>query len=81
MALGWGWRGADPHGPEHFSYEPGCSAPVNNASPVAVASTAALTVAIAIDFLSGRAAYGDEVIEVFRALDVSPFDRVCTLRS
>jgi len=48
---------------------------------VAVASTAALTVAIAIDFLSGRAAYGDEVIEVFRALDVSPFDRVCTLRS
>lgn len=70
-----------PCGREPFSYEPGCSAPVNNASPVVVAATSALTAAMVIDFLTGRAAYGDEVIEVFRALDKSPFDRVGTVIS
>ena len=67
-------------GRESFSFEPGCSAPVNNASPVAVAASAALTAAVVIDFLTGEAVYDDEVIEVFRALDIPPFDRVGTLR-
>jgi len=70
-----------PYAPEPPRYEAGCSAPINNASPVAVAATAALTAAVVIDFLAGRAEYGDEVIEVFHALDEAPFDRVGTLRS
>jgi molybdopterin/thiamine biosynthesis adenylyltransferase len=70
-----------PFAPEPPRYEAGCSAPVNNASPVAVAATAALTAAVVIDFLAGRAEYGDEVIEIFHALDEAPFDHVGTLRS
>jgi hypothetical protein len=66
---------------ESFSFEPGCSAPVNNASPVAVAASAALTAGVTIDFLAGRAHWGDEVIEVYRALEEPPFDCVGTFRS
>lgn len=70
-----------PFEPEPPQYETGCSAPVNNASPVAVAAVAALTAAVVIDYLAGRAEYGDEVIEVFRVLDEAPFNRIGTLRS
>ncbi len=65
-----------PSAPEAFAYEPGCSAPVNNAPPVSVAAAAARTASVVVDFLTGTLAYSDEVIEVLRPLDVSPFDQV-----
>jgi hypothetical protein len=69
-----------PPGQEQLVFEPGCSSPVNNASPVAVASAAALTAEVAIDFLAGRNAYVDEVIDVYRALAEPPFDKLGRLR-
>lgn len=65
-----------PPGDEPLVFEPGCSAPVNNASPIAVASLAALAADIAVDGLAGRNYYGDEAIDVYRPLPDSPFDRL-----
>jgi molybdopterin/thiamine biosynthesis adenylyltransferase len=65
-----------PAGDEPIAYEPGCSAPVNNASPITVAAVAALAADIVIDFLSERFAHSDEVIEIYRPLEQSPFDKV-----
>lgn len=65
-----------PIGPEPIAYEPGCSSPVNNASPVAVASVAALAAEVASDYLAGRMEYPDEVIDVYRMLDEPPFDKL-----
>lgn len=65
-----------PPGEEPVAYEPGCSAPVNNASPVTVAAVAATGAEIAIDFLADRLAYADEMIEVYRALEQAPFDKL-----
>jgi hypothetical protein len=65
-----------PAGEEPRVFEPGCSAPVSNASPVAVAAVAALTAEVAIDCLTGRSLYSDEVIDVYRPLDEPPFDRL-----
>lgn len=67
---------AIPVGKETLTYEPGCSSPVNNASPVAVASGAALTSEVVIDSLTGRNDYLDEIIDVYRPLDRAPFDNV-----
>lgn len=65
-----------PAGEEPVAHEPGCSSPVDNASPVAVAAIAALAAEVAIDCLAGRLRYGDEVIDVYRPLDEPPFDRL-----
>jgi hypothetical protein len=65
-----------PPGDEPLALEPGCSAPVNNASPSAVAAIAALTAEIAVDALAGRWRYADETIEVYRPLDAAPFDHI-----
>ncbi len=65
-----------PNASEAFAYEPGCSAPVNNAPPVSVAAAASRTASVVVDFLTGTMAYSDEVVEVLRPLDTSPFDRV-----
>ena len=65
-----------PPGDEPPSFEPGCSAPVNNASPIAVASVAALAGHVAVDTLTGRNLYPDETIDVFRPLEISPFDQL-----
>lgn len=65
-----------PLGEEPASFEPGCSAPVNNASPIAVSSIAALTAMVAVDLLVGHHVFGDEVIDVYRALSEAPFDVV-----
>ena len=65
-----------PPEPEHLVFEPGCSSPVNNASPVAVAASASLTAEVAVDFLTGRGNYGEEIIEVFRPLELAPFNAV-----
>lgn len=69
-----------PRETECFAHEPGCSAPVNNASPVSVAAAAARTAFVVIDYLTGAMTYGDEVIEVLRPLDIARFDRVGIIR-
>lgn len=55
--------------------EIGCSATINNAPPAAVTALASLTTQVAIDTLLAREDFGPEVIEVYRPLDVAPFDR------
>ena len=65
-----------PPGDERLALEPGCNAPVNNASPVAVVAIAALTSEIAIDSLAGRWRYDEETIDVYRSIDAAPFDRL-----
>ena len=54
----------------------GCSAPVNNAPPTAVASCASLIAQAAIDVLTERFDLADEVLDVYRAIPDRPFDRV-----
>lgn len=56
--------------------EVGCAAPVNNATPSSVAAVAALGVQLAVDALVGRWEYPEEVTDVYRAVDIAPFDRV-----
>lgn len=69
-----------PPGDEPAPREPGCTAPVNNAPPSVVAALAAQTAEVAIDVLTGRFAYGDYVVEVYRPVEVEPFDRIGTVR-
>lgn len=55
----------------------GCSGPVHNAPPSDVLAAAALIVQAAVDALTGRLLFPDEVIDVYRPLpDEPPFDRV-----
>ena len=54
----------------------GCSAPVNNAPPFAVQSCAPLIAQVAIDTLTERFEFDDEVIEIYRAVGEPPFDRL-----
>ena len=67
-----------PPGPleEKPSWETGCSSPVNSAPPAAVVSAAALATRVAVEVLMGREAGNFDVIEVYRALETSPFDAV-----
>lgn len=68
--------GADEGDEEGKILEPGCSAPVNNAQPSAVAAISALTAQVAIDALTGRLLHPDEVIDVYEPLESQPFHRV-----
>ena len=54
----------------------GCSAPVNNAPPSAVAACSSLIAQAAIDVLTGRFSFADEVIDVYRAIPESPFNQI-----
>ena len=54
----------------------GCSAPVNNAPPTSVTACASLIAQVALDALTDRFEFGDEVIDVYRTLDIPPFDRL-----
>ena len=54
----------------------GCSAPVNNAPPSSVSACAALVAQAAIDVLTGRFELEDEVIDVYRLLPATVFDRI-----
>lgn len=58
--------------------ELGCTAPVNNAPPVAVVATAADVAAAAVDLLTQRRQRPDERISVFRPMS-SPFHRTGSL--
>jgi hypothetical protein len=53
-----------PPGNEPPVFEPGCSAAVNNASPIAVAAIAALTANVVVDHLTGRKVCPDEINDV-----------------
>lgn len=61
---------------EFTTPEAGCSAPVNNAPPAAVISCAARIAQVAIDALTERFQFGDEVISVYRPLETPPFDKI-----
>jgi molybdopterin/thiamine biosynthesis adenylyltransferase len=65
-----------PPGDEPLALEAGCGAPVNSASPIAVTAIAALTSEIAIDAVAERFGYSEETIDVYRALDSAPYDRI-----
>jgi len=67
----------DPSALQARFLELGCTAPVNNAPPVAVLSTAVEIAHAAIDILTGRRHRTDERIVVFRPLQ-PPFDRTGT---
>ena len=54
----------------------GCSAPVNNAPPASILACASLIAQVAIDVLMERFEFEDEVIDVYRSLPETPFDRV-----
>ena len=54
----------------------GCSAPVNNAPPASVLACASLIAQAAIDVLTDRFEFEDEVIDVYRPLPETPFERV-----
>ena len=54
----------------------GCSAPVNNAPPASVLACASLIAQAAIDVLTQRFEFEDEVIDVYRPLPEAPFDHV-----
>ena len=54
----------------------GCSAPVNNAPPSAVAACSSLIAQAAIDILTGRFEFADEVIDVYRAIPEPPFSEI-----
>ena len=68
-----------PPGPENHLVHPtvGCSGPVHNAPPTAVLVAAALIAQTAVDVLTGRLHFPDEMIDVYRPLpDEPPFDHV-----
>ena len=54
----------------------GCSAPVNNAPPSAVSACSSLIAQAAIDVLTGRFEFADEVIDVYQRIPDPPFDRL-----
>ena len=54
----------------------GCSAPVNNAPPASVLACASLIAQAAIDVLTKRFDFEDEVIDVYRPLPEAPFNRI-----
>ena len=54
----------------------GCSAPINNAPPSAVSACASLIVQTAIDSLTQRFEFADEVIDVYRAIPDSQFNQI-----
>lgn len=64
---------------EFATPETGCSAPVNNSPPASVTACASRIAQVAIDTLTGRFEYGDEVIDVYRPLAEPPFDCIGTV--
>ena len=68
-----------PPGQEDHLVHPtvGCSGPVHNAPPTSVLAAAALIAQAAVDVLTGRLRFPDEMIDVYRPLpDEPPFDHV-----
>ena len=59
---------------EDVQLEPGCSAPVNRASPRHVVACAALAAEVVVDAFTGPT-LPDEITDMYRPLEVEPFDR------
>lgn len=71
-----------PHDPDApITLEPGCSSPVNNASPVSVAASAARAAEVALAAMRGTPALPDEIIDVYQPLEEAPFDQIGRLTS
>lgn len=58
------------------TWETGCATPINNAPPTSVVSAAAMAARLAVEFLTGRETGSADIVEVYRALEEPPFDRV-----
>ena len=54
----------------------GCSDPVNNAPPSAVLACASLIAQVAVDALTQRFEFDDEVIDVYQVISDSPFNSI-----
>ena len=54
----------------------GCSAPANNAPPTSVQACAALISQMAIDALTERFDFPDEVTDIYRPIPDPPFNRI-----
>ena len=63
-------------GEDFASPQLGCSAPVNNAPPSAVSACASLISQAAIDVLTDRFEFADEVIDVYRTIPEPPFNQL-----
>ena len=63
-------------GEDFASAQLGCSAPVNNAPPSAVSACASLLSQAAIDVLTDRFEFADEVIDVYRPISEPPFNQL-----
>ena len=61
---------------EFASPQLGCSAPVNNAPPSSVSACASLISRSAVDVLTNRFEFADEVIEVYRPISEPPFHQM-----
>ena len=67
---------AGSEGEDFASPQLGCSAPVNNAPPSAVVACASLMAQAAIDVLTGRFEFTDEVIDVYQPIPEPPFHHI-----
>ena len=67
---------AGPEGEDFATPQMGCSAPVNNSPPSAVSACASLISQAAIDVLTDRFEFADEVIDVYRAIPQPPFHQI-----
>jgi hypothetical protein len=72
-------KGKDGDPREATSLELGCSAPVHNASPVAVLRAASLVALAAIDELTERRELPDEIIEVLSPLNAAGFEQAASM--
>ncbi|HKY14068.1 MAG TPA: ThiF family adenylyltransferase [Microthrixaceae bacterium] len=64
---------------DYLGAETGCAAAIHNAPPAAVAAAASAATIVAIDLLSGRGAYPDEILDVLEPIE-APFDAPGRLR-
>lgn len=64
---------ADPGPMPGLTWEVGCGAPVNNAPPISVASSAARAARLAIDVLAGRADRDVDIFEVYAGIEDARF--------
>ena len=67
---------AGPESEDFVSAQLGCSAPVNNAPPSAVLACASLITQAAVDVMTERFEFADEVIDVYRAIPEPPFHQI-----
>lgn len=65
---------------EFAGTETGCLSRIHNAPPVAVVTAASIAATVSVDLLCERYEFDDEIIDIVRAGEHHPFDRVGRLR-